>query len=83
MLYGRPSVYVNDIFLEPEAQTLWSYIMATGEFQQHIHLWGVNQEPKDSKEPPVYAPGTEVLIKVWKDGTERLNSTPHGRVPTL
>ena len=69
MLYGRPSVYVSDIFLEPEAQTLWSYIMATGEFQQHIHLWGVNQEPKDSKEPPVYAPGTEVLIKVWKDGT--------------
>ena len=69
MLYGRPSVYVSDIFLEPEAQTLWSYIMVTGEFQQHIHLWGVNQEPKDSKEPPVYAPGTEVLIQVWKDGT--------------
>ena len=63
MLYGRPFVHVSDIFLEPEAQTLWSYIMATGEFQQHKHLRGVNQEPEDSKEPPVYAPGTEVLIK--------------------
>ena len=38
MLYGRPFVYVNDLFLDPEAQTLWSYIMAMGQFQQDIHL---------------------------------------------
>ena len=30
MLYGRPFVYVNDLFLDPEAQTLQSYTMATG-----------------------------------------------------
>ena len=30
MQYGRPFVYVNDLFLDPEAQTLWSYTMATG-----------------------------------------------------
>ena len=42
MLYGRPFVYANDLFLDPEAQTLWSYTMATGQFQQ-----GVNQDPKD------------------------------------
>ena len=30
ILYGRPFVYVNDLFLDPEAQTLWSYTMATG-----------------------------------------------------
>ena len=30
MLYGRPSVYVNDLFLDPEAQTFWSYTMAIG-----------------------------------------------------
>ena len=24
MLYGKPFVYVNDLFLDPEAQTLWS-----------------------------------------------------------
>jgi len=35
------------------------------------HLWGVNQDPKDSKEPPLYAPGTQVLIKVWKDGSSK------------
>ena len=64
MLYGRPFVYINDLFLDPEAQTLWSYTMATGQFQQDICLCGVNQDPKDSKEPPLYAPGTQVLIKV-------------------
>ena len=50
MLYGRPLVYVNNLFLDPEAQSLWSYTMATGQFQQNIRLWGVNQDPKDSKE---------------------------------
>ena len=53
MLYGRPFVYVNDFFLDPETQTLRSHTMATGQFQQDIHLWGVNQDPKDSKEPPL------------------------------
>ena len=52
MLYGRPFVYINDLFLDPEAQTLWSYTMAIGQFQQDIRLWGVNQDPKDFKEPP-------------------------------
>ena len=36
MLYGRSFVYVSGLFLVPEAQTLWSYIMATGQFQQDI-----------------------------------------------
>ena len=67
MLYEQPLVYVSVLFLDPEAQTLWSYIMATGQFLQDIHLWGVNQDTKDSKESPLYAPGTQVLIKVWKD----------------
>ena len=80
MLYGRPFVYVNDLFLEPEVQTLQSYTMATGQFEQDIRLWGINQDPKDSKESPLYTPGTQVLIKVWKDG---VNSSPHGRAPTL
>ena len=38
MLYGRPFVYVNDLFLDPEAQTLQFYTMATGQFQQFICL---------------------------------------------
>ena len=53
MLYGRPFVYVNDLFLDPEVQALQSYTMATGQFQQDIHLWSVNQDPKDSKESPL------------------------------
>ena len=53
MLYGRPFVYVNDLFLDPEAQTLRSYTMAIGQFQQDKRLWGVNQDPKDSKESPL------------------------------
>ena len=42
MFYGRPFVYINDLFLVPEAQTLWSYTMAIGRFQQDICLWGVD-----------------------------------------
>ena len=64
MLYGRPFVYVNDLFLDPEAQTLQSYTMATGQSQQDISLWGVNQDPKYSKELPLNVPGTQVVIKV-------------------
>ena len=33
ILYGRPFVYINDFFLDPEAQTLWSYTMVIGQFQ--------------------------------------------------
>ena len=38
MLYGRRFVYVNDLFLNPEAQILQSYTMAIGQFQQNIRL---------------------------------------------
>ena len=56
--------YVKDFFLDPEGQTLWSYAMAFGQFQQDICLCGVNQGPKDSKEPPLFALRTQILIKV-------------------
>ena len=55
MLYDRPFVCVNELFLDPEAQTLWSYTMAIGQFQQDICLWGVNQDPKNSKVSPLNA----------------------------
>ena len=42
MPYGRNFLYVNDLFLDPEAQTFRSYAMAIRKFQQNIHLWGVN-----------------------------------------
>ena len=38
MRYGRPFVYVNDLFLDPRAQTLWPCTIAAGHFQQDIHL---------------------------------------------
>ena len=71
MLDGRTLVYVNNLFLDPEAQNLQSYIMDIGQFQQDICLWGVNKDPKDSKESLLYAPGTQVLIKVWKGGSPK------------
>ena len=46
MLYGRPFVYANDLFLDPEAQTLQSYTIAIGQFQQDIRLWGHEPGPK-------------------------------------
>ena len=81
MLYGRPFVYVNDLFLDPEVQTLQSYTMAIGQFQQDIRLWGMNQDPKDSKESPLYAPGTQVLIKIWKDGSPKTQFQPTWKGP--
>ena len=85
MLYGRPFAYVSDLFLDPDAETLWSYTMATGKFQQDLHLWGVNQDPKVSKEPPLNAPEIQVLIKVWKDGSPKaqLQSTWKGPFPVI
>ena len=84
MLYGRPFVYVNALFLDPEAQTPWSYTMAIGQFQQDVHLWSINQDPKDSKQQPLYVPETQVLIKsTGKMGPQRLNSSPHGSNPKL
>ena len=38
MLYGRPFVYVDDLFLDPESQTLKSYTMAIEQVQQDIHF---------------------------------------------
>ena len=81
MLYRRPFLYVNDFFLDPEAQTLWSYTMAIGQFPKDTCLWGVNQDPKDTKEPPLYAPGTHVLIKVWKDGSPKAQLQPTWKGP--
>ena len=81
MLYGRPFVYVNDLFLDPEAQTLRSYTMVIGQFQQDIRLWSVNRDPKDSKESPLYGPGTQVLIKVWKDVSPKAQLQPTWKGP--
>ena len=78
---GDLFIYVNDLFLDPEAQTLWSYTMAIGQFQKGIHIWGVNQDPKDSKEPPLYAPGTQDLIKVWEDGSPKAQLQPTWKGP--
>ena len=50
--------------------------MAIGQFQQIMHLCGVNQDPKDSKQSPLYSPGTQVLIKVWKDGSPKAQLQP-------
>ena len=55
--------------------------MVTEQFQQDICLWGVNQDPKDSKEPPLYAPGTQVLIKVWKVGSPKAQFQPTWECP--
>ena len=81
MQYGRPFVYVNDLLLDPEAQTLQSYTTAIGQFQQDICLCGVKQDPKYSKEPPLYGPGTRVLITVWKDGSPKAQLQPTWKGP--
>ena len=41
----------------------------------------MNQDPKDSKESLLYAPGTQVLIKVWKDGSPEAQLQPTWKGP--
>ena len=84
MLYGRPFVYINGLFLDPEAQSTQSYTMAIGS-EQDICLWVVNQDPKDSTEPPLYTSGIQVLIKVRKDGSPKapLQATRKGPYPVI
>ena len=41
----------------------------------------MNQDPKDSKESPLYAPGTQVLIKAWKDGSPKAQLQPTWKGP--
>ena len=84
MLYGRPFVYINDLFLDPEAQSTQSYTTAIGS-EQDICLWVVNQDPKDSTEPPLYTSGIQVLIKVRKDGSPeaQLQPTWKGHSPII
>ena len=74
---------VNNLFLDPESQTLQFPTMAIGQFQQDIRLWGVNQYPKVSKGSPLYAPGIQVLIKVWKDGSPKAQLQPTWKGPYL
>ena len=81
MLHGRPFVYVNDLFLHPEVQTLQSYTIAICQFQEDIRLWGMNQDPKESRESSLYAAGTQVLIKVWKDGSPKAQLQPTWKGP--
>ena len=78
MVYGRHFVYANDLFLDPGALVLYHghWAIPTG-----IHLWCVNLEPKDSKELPLYASGTQVLIKAWKDGSPKAQLQPTWKGP--
>ena len=55
--------------------------MAIGQFQRDIRLWGMNQDPKDSKESPLYAPETQVLIEVWKVGSPKGSTPAHMEGP--
>ena len=79
--YMGELLFVIDLFLDPEVQNLQSYTIAIGQLQQEIHLWDINQDPKDSKQPPLYAPGTQVLIKVWKDGFSKAQLQPTWKGP--
>ena len=46
MLYGRPFVYVNDLFLDTEIQNLHSYTMAMGVIPTGYTLVGYEPGPK-------------------------------------
>ena len=85
MLYGRPFVCVNDLFLNPEAQTLWSYTMTIGQLQQYIHCGESTRTQKILKSHHYMPQGLKSgkSLKSGKMSPQRLNSSPRGRAPTL
>ena len=85
MLYGRPFVYVNDLFLDREAWPFGLILWLLGNSNKIYACKGINQDPKDSKEPRLYAPGAQVLIKAWKDGSPKaqLQPTWKGSYPVI
>ena len=52
-----------------------------GNSNKDTSLWGVNRDPQDSKESRLYAPGTQVLIKVWKYGSPKAHLQPTWKSP--
>ena len=85
MLYGRSFVYVNDLFLNSRLRPSSYVPWPLGNFNK-IYACGVStRTQKILKEPPLYAPGTQVLIKVWKDGflKAQLQSTWKGPYPVI
>ena len=44
-------------------------------------MWRVNQDPNDSKESSLYAQGTQIQIKVWKDGWPKAQLQPTWKGP--
>ena len=41
----------------------------------------MNQDPEESNKSPLYAPGTQVLIKFWKDGSPKAQLQPTWKGP--
>ena len=58
--------------LRPSSLIPWPF----GNSNKLYTFGGVNQDPKDSKEPSVYAPGTQILTKVGKDGSPKAQLQP-------
>ena len=83
MLYGRPFVYVNDLFLDPEAQTFSLIPWLLGN-SNRIHACGVwTRTQKILRSHYYLLQGLKSYLKSGKMGPQRLNSSPHGRSPTL
>ena len=62
--------------LRPSSLILWPLAIAT-----RNSLWGINQDPKYSKESLLYAPGIQVLVKVWKNGSPKAQLQPTCKGP--
>ena len=81
MLYGRSFVYVKDLFLDPEAQTLHliSWLLVNSNKKYTCGVWTKSQ--KILKSYPLSAPGTQVLINVYKDGSPKAQLQPTWKDP--
>ena len=67
-IYGRPFLHTN-IFIDPEALELTSYVTQFSAFQQALTvLREMTPDPASESSKPLFEPGTEVLIKTLGSG---------------
>ena len=54
--------------MDADTSAITPYVTSLGQFQQVLQDYRVKCLPSPESAPCLYSPGTQVLIKTWKDG---------------
>ena len=74
-LYGLLFLY-SELLLDMETSFLEAYVQTVAQFQTTLKEFGLWQKPSLDSATPLYPPGAQALIKVWKDGSPNSQLQP-------